>query len=240
MFVAYLLAFYGRHGVAGDFEAWNRVVPHAHRAGDTLGNTAMALHVALAALVIAGGLLQLLPWLRQRLAGVHRWNGRIYMLGALVASGAGLYMVWMRGAVGDMGQHLGLTLNAVLIWGFAALAWQAARRRQFVAHRRCAMRLFMVVSGVWFFRVGLMFWILVNGGPAGFDPDSFTGPFLTMLAFVDYLLPLAVLELYFLAESQAGAKLRLAVATLLVGLSVAIGVGATMAAIGMWFPRMVG
>lgn len=239
-FVAYLLDFYGRHALAGQLAAWNKVVPHAYRPGDALGNTAMAIHVALAALVISGGLLQLLPWLRQRLPAVHRWNGRLYMVGATLAAGAGLYMVWFRGAVGDLAQHLGLSLDALLIFAFTALAWKAASQRRFDEHRRWALRLFMVVSGVWFFRVGLMFWILLNQGPAGFDPDSFTGPFLTGLAFADYLVPLAILELYFLAQRRPSVWLRLGTAGLLAGLSLAMGAGAAVAAMGMWLPRMAG
>ncbi|HEY9101762.1 DUF2306 domain-containing protein [Chitinimonas sp.] len=239
-FVSYLLAFYGRHALAGQLTAWNKVVPHAYRPGDLVGNTAMAVHVTLAALVIAGGLLQLLPWLRQRLPAVHRWNGRLYMVGALLAAGAGLYMVWFRGAVGDLSQHLGLSLNALLIFAFVALAWKAASQRHLDAHRRWALRLFMVVSGVWFFRVGLMFWIMLNHGPAGFDPDSFTGPFLTILVFADYLLPLLVLELYFLAQRRASTWLRLGTAGLLTGLSLAMAGGAAVAAVGMWLPRMAG
>ncbi|GAB3247809.1 DUF2306 domain-containing protein [Chitinimonas naiadis] len=238
MFVAYLLAFYGRHAVAGQFLAWNKVVPHAWRPGDMLGNAAMVVHVALAGLVISGGLLQLLPWLRQRVPLLHRWNGRLYMLGALLASSAGLYMVWVKGAVGDLSQHLGLTLDAILIFVFAALAWRAARQRRFDQHRRWALRLFMVVSGVWFFRVGLMFWLMLNQGPVGFDMHSFTGPTLTVLAFADYLLPLAMLELYFLAQRRADKWLSLLVAAVLTSLSLAMAGGVAVAAMGMWLPRM--
>ncbi|MFZ8531235.1 hypothetical protein ACO1NH_13755, partial [Staphylococcus aureus] len=76
----------------------------------------------------------------------------------------------VKGTVGDLGQHLGMSLNALLIVGFAILAWQAARTRDFPAHRRWALRLFLAVNGVWFFRVGLMLWLLVWRRPMGFDP----------------------------------------------------------------------
>jgi hypothetical protein len=239
LFVAYLLGFYGRHAAQGQLAAWNKVVPHAYRTGDTVGNLAMAMHVGLAALVIGGGMLQLLPWLRNRMPALHRWNGRLYVVGALAASTAGLYMVWIRGSVGDLGQHIGLTLDAVLIWAFAFLAVRAAWQRRMTDHRRWALRLFIAVSGVWFYRVGLMFWILVNGGPAGFDPDSFTGPFLTVLAFADYLLPLAALELYLLAQ-RAGSRLQLGAAVTIAGLSLVMAAGGAVAAMGMWLPRLGG
>ncbi|WP_374352631.1 DUF2306 domain-containing protein [Chitinimonas sp.] len=237
LFVLYLLAFYWRHAFAGQLAAWNKVVPHAYRAGDGPGNAAMVIHIAMATLVIAGGLLQLLPWLRTRLPQLHRWNGRLYMLGALAASAAGLYMVWIRGAVGDMSQHIGLTLDAVLIWAFAWLSWRAAWQGRIADHRRWALRLFIAVSGVWFFRVGMMLWIVINHGPKGFDPDSFTGPFLTFLAFADYLLPLAILELYLRAQHARPAT-RLTIATLIGGLSIAMLIGTAVAALAMWLPRM--
>ena len=37
----------------------------------------------------------------------HRWNGRIYIPAVFLTSIAGLYMVWGRGTVGDVVQHLG-------------------------------------------------------------------------------------------------------------------------------------
>jgi len=60
----------------------------------------------------------------------------------------------------------------------AILAWRYATHRNFAAHRPWALRLFLVVSGVGFFRVGLLFWILVTRGPFGFDPKTSLGPFL--------------------------------------------------------------
>lgn len=107
-------------------------------------------------------------------------------------------MVWTRGSVGDMVQHISISIQAVYIILFALLGIRYARTRQFAKHRAWALRLFMVVNGVWFFRVGLMFWVLVNGGPVGFNPETFTGPFLTALSICTYAMPLSliVLEMY--------------------------------------------
>ena len=95
---------------------------------------------------------------------------------------------------------------------FATLALRYALARDFKTHRRWALRLFMVVNGVWFFRVGLMFWIAVNQGPVGFDPKTFRGPFLSFWAFADYLLPLAILELYLRTKDRAGTRGQFAMA----------------------------
>jgi hypothetical protein len=105
------------------------------------------------------------------------------------------------------------------------MAWRYAVARQFETHRHWALRLFLVVSGVWFFRVGLFFWIIINGGPVGFDDEKFEGPALTILSFLQYLLPLAVLELYLRTQRGGGAIRRFTVAGALFVLTAAMGVG---------------
>ncbi|MDQ4624687.1 DUF2306 domain-containing protein [Janthinobacterium lividum] len=239
-FAAYIIALYGGAAARGDLPGWNAVMTHGHVPGDGVGNVATGVHLLLAAILMLGGALQLVPHVRRHAPRLHRWNGRVYLAGAVLAALSGLYMLWWRGAVGDTLQHLGTSLNAVLVLLFAGLALQNAVRREFAAHRRWALRLFLAVSGVWFFRVGLMCWLAVNGGPAGFDPASFTGPFLSFLAFAQYLLPLAVLEAYLRCRDGGNAMLRLGMAAVLALLTVAMSAGIAVAAIGMWLPRMHG
>lgn len=239
IFVYYVASFYSGAVVQRDLAAWNKVLPHGYVPGDTMGNSVLALHLFFAVIIIVGGPLQLVPQVRAYAPTLHRWNGRIYMLTAFTTSIAGLYLVWIRGgAAGDVVQHVAVSLNAVLIMLCAAMALRHALAREFGVHRRWALRLFLVVSGVWFFRVGLMLWLLVNRGPAGFDPKTFTGPFLNFLSFADYLLPLAVLELYLRTKERAGAPGRFAMAATLVVLTLAMGVGIFGATMGMWLPRL--
>ncbi|CAM5624209.1 DUF2306 domain-containing protein [Rhodanobacter lindaniclasticus] len=239
LFAAYVLGFYGRLALQGRPQDWDQVLPHGYVAGDTFFNAVLALHLLFAVAIILGGLLQLLPRIRRVAPAFHRWNGRAYLLLAGVLALGGLDMVWVRGGmVGDLPQHLGVSLNALLILGFAAAAWRCARARRFDAHRRWALRLFLVVSGVWFFRVGLMGWIVLNGGPVGFDPDNFTGPTLSVLAFAQTLLPLAVLQLYLHAQRHDSPRFRLAVATGLGVLSLLMLLGIVAATAFMWLPQM--
>ncbi|OEZ56545.1 DUF2306 domain-containing protein [Duganella sp. HH105] len=237
MFAAYAIVLYGGAALRGDMAGWNAVMTHGHVPGDTAGNTAIGAHLLLAVAIMLGGALQLLPQLRARAPRLHRWNGRVYVAGAVLASLSGVYMLWWRGTVGDLTQHLGTTLNGLLILLFAGMAVRRARMRDVAAHRRWALRLFLAVSGVWFFRVGLMFWIAVHGGPSGFDPVTFRGPFLSCLAFAQCLLPLAVLELYLHCRTR-GAAAQYGMAAVLAGLTVAIGLGVAVATLGMWLPRM--
>ncbi len=239
IFVYYVAAFYGGAAVQGRWESWNKVFPRGHIPGDALGNVAVALHLLFAVIVVGGGPLQLIPRFRAKFPAFHRWNGRVYMLAVCSTSLVGLYMVWVRGGTtGDLVQHLGITLDALLILIFAVLAMRTAMARQFEVHRRWALRLFMVVSAVWFFRVGLMFWIFINKGPAGFNPKTFTGPFLNILSFAQTLLPLAVLELYLRARDRAAASARFALAVGLSALTVAMGVGIFAATMIMWLPNL--
>jgi hypothetical protein len=147
-------------------------------------------------------------------------------------------MVLTRGAVGDDAQHVAICFNAILILMFGAFAWHAARVRDFAAHRRWAMRLFLAVGGAWFFRVGFMAWVGWNGGPVGFDPQTLTGPFLTILSFAQTLLPLAVLELYLYAQGSPRPLARFATAATLAMLTIAMAFGTFVAANVMWLPRI--
>lgn len=239
LFAAYVLAFYGGAAVQGNLEAWNKVLPRGHVAGDPMNNIAVAVHLLLAVVITIGGPLQLVPQIRKRFPAFHRWNGRVYMPAVVLTSAAGLFMTWGRGGgSGDVLQKIGISGDAVLIVLFAVLATRYAMARDIATHRRWALRLFLVVSAVWFFRVGLMFWIVVNRGPMGFDPKTFTGPTLTILSFADYLVPLLVLELYLRAKERGAAWQRFAVAALLVVLTLATAAGIFAATMGLWLPHM--
>lgn len=117
--------------------------------------------------ILLSGALQLVPYIRRRAPRLHRWNGRIYMVAAFSVSLAGLYMMWFRGSVGDLSQHLGQSLDAVLIMLCAVLALRYALMRDFKTHRRWSLRLFMVVSASLFIRAGFLLSFMIHGGPFG-------------------------------------------------------------------------
>jgi hypothetical protein len=84
----------------------------------------------------------------------------------------------------------------------------------------------------------LLFWLIVNKGPVGFNPKTFLGPFLDFLTFAQLLIPIAVLEVYFRVQQKAGANARFAFAGTLMILTLAMGVGIFGATMGMWLPRI--
>jgi tetratricopeptide (TPR) repeat protein len=234
VFAFAVASFYGLTALRGDYHGWrftNGYVP-----GVTRGNWAVVMHVASAVAVMLAGAVQLVPQVRNRFPVFHRWNGRVYMLTAVALSIAGLYMTWIRGSVGGLTSHLGSTLNALLIWLFAALALRFALARDFKTHRRWALRLFLVVSASWFFRIGFFLTLLIFKGPVGFDPTTFTGPFVTFMTFSQYLIPLGVLEIYFLAQDRPGVLPRLATAGLLFVLTLVMVAGLLAATLAVWVP----
>lgn len=216
--------------------AWNRVWPAGYVPGKPLGNLVVAIHVLRASIVAFCGPLQLVPALRRCAPWFHRWNGRIYATVAIVVGLAGLAMIAGDRALVGASQNGGVAINSILLVVCAILAWRRARARDFAAHRRWALRLFVLAAGVWFFRIGLSAWIAINDGIVGFDPKTMQGPALFALAVGEWAVPLLVLEAYLRVERSRGAMGRYIVATLLAVLAVATGFGVYRASIGMWLP----
>lgn len=234
IFLYYIIAFYGGAALEGGAAGESAGII----AGDALGNLALGAHILLSVIIFVGGPLQLIPQVRTRLPRFHRLNGRVYLLSALVTSLAGLYLIWTRDIPGGLLMDIAISIDALLILAFGALALRRALARDLASHRRWALRLFMAVSAVWFFRIGFMFWMAINQGPVGIDLETFTGPAVTFIAFAQYLLPLAALEAYFFARDRADASVKLITASGILVLTLAMGFGIIAATMGMWLPRL--
>ena len=240
IFTLYIIGLYGVSALTGNFERWNSMMPHGYTAGDTAGNIAIGLHLLLAAVVSIGGPFQLAPQSRQRFPRLHRINGKVYIAAAFIMALSGLYLTWVRGSVGGLAGDLAITLNAVLLVAFAIPTYRLARARRMAQHQRWAWRLFMVMSGVWFFRIGLMLWLALWGRPVGFDPQTFTGPFLTALNYGQYLVPLALLEVYFYLKQRPASWRQAAYGGFLWVCTLLTAGGIVAATLAMWLPRVLG
>lgn len=234
IFLYYIVVFYGAAALQGGEAGEGAGII----AGDTLGNLALGAHILLSVIIFVGGPLQLMPQVRNRFPKFHRLTGRAYLLSALVTSFAGLYLIWTRDIPGGLLMDIAISIDAFLIIAFGVLALRGALARNFSSHRRWALRLFMVVSAVWFFRIGFMFWMAINQGPVGIDLETFTGPAVTFIAFGQYLIPLAALEAYFFARDRKGASIKLATALGILVLTLAMAFGIFAATMGMWLPRL--
>jgi len=229
-------SFYGLTALRGDYHGWN--FTHGYVPGVTKGNFAVATHLISAAIIMLAGTVQLIPQVRNRFPAFHRWNGRIYMLTAGALSLAGLYMHWIRGSVGDLPQHIGGTVNAVLISICGGMALRYALARDFKTHRRWALRLFLVVSASWFIRIMLFLWFMIFRAPVGLDPTTFTGPLPTTLSYAQYLIPLAVLEIYLRAQDRPGTLRRMAAAGMLFVVTLLMAAGLFATTMATWVPQV--
>lgn len=237
-FIYFIVAFYGTRTVSGNLAAWNdKPLITGYVKGDAAGNAMFAVHVLLAAIVTLAGLAQLVPALRRASPGLHRWSGRIFLATACVAAVGGVWMTFVRGSYLSIVSAAAIGLDAVLILVFSGLAWREALGRRFGQHRRWALRTFMAVSGVWFLRVGLMGWVLLNGRPVGMT-SKMNGPADIVLTFGSYLIPLAILELYFAAERSAKQAPKLAVGGLIFASTAYVAAGAFGAVAMMWGPYL--
>lgn len=238
IFSIYIIAVYYTATFTANTEKFNIVMPHGYIQDDLWGNIAVIAHVLMAAVITFGGTMQLIPWLRTKFSSFHRWNGRLYIITAFLMSLSGTFMVLTRGTIGDNFAAISILINGLIIMVCAALAFKHARNKKFTDHRRWALRLFVAVSGVWFFRIGLMLWLVINGKPVGFDPATFTGPFLTSLQFIVYILPVTLMEIYLRASATGSPAMRFNVAMGLFILTALMALGIFGATMGMWLPRI--
>jgi Predicted membrane protein (DUF2306) len=240
IFGFYVVSVYHVSTFKGDFEKWNTVLPKGYVVGDWKGNLLVGIHVILAAIMIIGGPLQFIPPIRERFRTFHRWLGKTYVVTAIIVSSVGFIMVWTRGTVGDTFMHVTNSIQAFYIIIFAILAIKFARKRQFANHRMWALRLFMVANGVWFFRVGLMAWLVINQAPVGFNPGTFTGPFLWVLSTFAYAVPISLilLEMYFYAQKKQNQAFSNATSATIFLFTIIMTIGIFGATMGMWLPRI--
>lgn len=238
IFSLYILGLYGVNGIAGDFEKWNTASPHGYVQRDFWGNTFFGLHVILAAIITIGGPLQLMKKVRIRFPKFHRINGRIYIGSAFLISIAGFYLSWIRGSVGGLTGSIFISINGTIILICAFYTIRKAMTSQFENHRRWAIRLFLAMSGVWFFRVFLMLWLTIHQGPKGFDMETFQGPALNMLYTFSYIFPIFFAEIYFITKEAEPIMGKRILAIFMLVLTGCITVGTFSATLGLWLPNL--
>lgn len=240
LFAIYIMARYGSPLLSGDYQSVNQG-NHigGYKAGEGFYNLIYFGHILPVVLLGLGGILQFVPKIRQKMPKLHRWNGRMFMTLGLSGAITGLYLTWVAGnRLSDLGA-MGITLNGLLIPVAIFFAWRYAIARNFTAHKRWAVHSFLLVNGVWSFRLYLYGWFVLNQGPNG-NSSKLDGPMDLFFSFACYLLPMAVAELVFWAQRQRSAAVKWSVASVMVlGCLVTFG---GIAAIGFvsWVPTITG
>lgn len=83
-----------------------------------------------------------------KLAFVHRWLGRLYVLGVILGIAAGVALV-LHMRHGGLMARFGLSYGLVLWTAFTALMLRSARQRRIGSHRRWALRSYAIsLAGV--------------------------------------------------------------------------------------------
>ena len=238
LFATYIFILYAMPTLVGAPELVSTLSPTTgmkkYIGGDL---TVLFAHILPAIIMALSGLLQLFPAIRKCYPAFHRWNGRMFFVLGMAGAFTGMYLTWVAGLrLSDIGA-LGISLNGMLIPIFIALAWYTAVTQRFAAHQRFAIHSFILVNGVWFFRLYLMGWYVINQGPNG-NSQNIDGPADIAISFLCYLVPMLLAELVFYAKRSRHAEIKWSVTVLaLAGLAfTVIGVGA--AGMMMWWPRI--
>lgn len=236
-FAAYVAIYHGslilKKGLEGMGETH---MPNGYISGDNVGNLILGVHLITAVVVIAGGPLQLLPQIQFNFPKFHRYLGRAYMLFVLFGATGGAFLIWMRPrpSFGSVYQDIAITIEAFLIVLFAVLALRYALARKIQIHKKWALQLFMVASGVWFLRIGYKAWFFVEA-LLGFKLNhSFD-----YLSFASFMIPLFVLEFYLKAKDSKNEALNRRVSILIFLLSLYMALGILLAITEMWVPRIL-
>jgi len=237
LFITYITKFYGGSAFSNNTESWSEMSIKGYVEGDSIGNFVFATHLILAVVITISGLIQLVPWIRENWLRIHKYSGRIYIYTATILSLGGLYLVWIREAILSINGAIAISLNALLIFLFSFMTIIKARSGQIKSHRKWALRTFIVVSGVWFFRIGFMAWIMIHQ-EAKWSTENLDGPFDLVWSYANYLLPLTILEMYFyLSEKQEKSKDYILSVILILCLMV-ICIGTVGSYMIMWGPNM--
>jgi hypothetical protein len=239
LFGLYILAFYALALVRGEMQAWNTVLPglyESHTPGATAG---IGLHFAAGGVVLVLGAIQLLGGVRARFPALHRWLGRLYVVGALAAGVGGLVFIASKGTIGGTVMDVGFGLYGVLMIVAALQAFRHACARRLAQHRAWAIRLFALAIGSWLYRMDYGIWVMLTDG-LGHGKD-FSGPFDQFMAFFFYLPNLLVAEVFIRArEPIRSPALRVAAAGALGFAAAFLMVGTYYFTRYYWGPPIVG
>jgi Predicted membrane protein (DUF2306) len=193
LFALYIFARY--IGAVGDGRLgnWNRDLPRLYEPDMPFATTGIGIHFLGGAILLLLGPLQFVPAIRERAPALHRWIGRIYATAALLTGLGGLSFIALKGTVGGVPMNIGFAVYGALTVLAAIMTPIYAWRRQFVAHRAWAIRLFALVIGSWLFRIDYGFWQALThrlGHTANFD-----GPFDIFMAFFFFIPNLIIAEI---------------------------------------------
>lgn len=233
-FGMFVILYYASTAATNHFEVWNKNLFSGIIPGDWLGNFLLVFHILLASVVLFGGPLQFMPFIRNRFHRFHRYLGRVYLVLAVFLSLSGVIMTIEGKSFGSFFVHVVNSLSAIYICWFAVMTIKYAIKKNFQTHRKWALRMFMITNGVWFIRVWPSAWHILDNGLLGTYPEK-------TVAFFTYVLPLQLilLEYYFWALNKKQTRLQwiAVIAIFVFTLLMTVGIYGTIAK--MWLPKLL-
>ncbi len=205
-FAVYIYALYGTAVTSGRQEVWGFVFDNIHKpAGAFAANLGITLHLFLAAFIMIIGPLQFVPLIREKTPRVHHWTGRIFLAFAALTSLGGLTFIFTRGTVGGLVMDVGFGSYGILLLVCIVQAWRNAVARNIATHQRWAIRVFLMCTCSWMWRIDYTAWAFANncknyGEACAGHTSNFQGIFDDFMAFAFYIVPMALLEMYFYFE----------------------------------------
>jgi uncharacterized membrane protein len=130
---------------------------------------ALYVHATTAGVALALSPLQFAARLRRRAPRLHRAVGRVVLGAIAVSAPAGLVLAPVNSA-GPVG-FAGFGLLGILWFACATAAFRTARRRDFAAHRRWAVRVFALTYAGVMLRLTVMVGVNLQVWLTGVDPD---------------------------------------------------------------------
>lgn len=176
-------------GVAGyaSMALWNPDAIDFIANRDGLLRHFLIVHGAVSAIALAIGPFQFFETLRKKRPLLHRVSGRIYLGSILVGGLTGLWLAFYT--PGGLPAHTGFLALAILWLLSGFLAYRAALRRDFIAHRAWMMRSYALTFAAVTLRIYLGLGVPVAGLP--FDQVYATAAWASWalnLVFVEWLL----------------------------------------------------
>ncbi len=196
-FSAYIFMMYLLTAVKSGVKAWG---PHFYSPNSPMSTAGIGIHFLGGFVLLVLGNVQLLPKVRRRYPGVHRWLGRVYAgTAAITAVGALSYIV-LHGCTGGITMDIGFGMYGIAMLVAAFQTVRHARARRFDEHRAWALRFFSLGIASWSYRIDYSAWNLTTGGIGHLN--SFKGVFDKLMDFSFFVPNLLVVELILRLEKR--------------------------------------
>ncbi|MGX9357479.1 DUF2306 domain-containing protein [Roseobacteraceae bacterium S113] len=191
----------GVRGLTLDLSGENRLYSSVMPA-----NWGIFAHMMTGAIITALAPLQLIPGIRAKAPGLHRWSGRVLVGAALLTALGGFVYIGLRGTIGGWDMSLSFALYGALVALCAVQTARHARARRFALHRDWAIRLFFLCIASLMYRVHYGLWFLATDG-AHINGDDFSGAFDLFNIWAFYVPYLLIVEavLFWLGRGWFGA-----------------------------------